>query len=439
MKYTLYQIRRQLWVNKKLYGVLALEFAVGVAIFVSCLSLMYTNIDLLEDHRKQMAEEPMIVYHAWLTGETETEPEMAVRYGDYLKLEEQFSDSMELYYAACYRGSGLYFLYEKVNEGNPIYFIFMNDAMFENTFSFKRENNIFYAGSRAYDFLTDTEDSQNYHRVCWGAKEDVNIDEYRTDMVNAVCFNFRMEDGKIQLDQNHGFLYTGIPEENTVQYIDRLSLTQYLDASQGLRMDIEDCVVGSVDMLEYLSEDYEPFDSILQIQYLENANDPGAAPELVNFLNQERGDSNFEFTLGNKILSMEKFSSETNQKIFYLMAMSIAIIGIVFVGTVGILLSMLHRRKKSMAVSYCCGSTPWRNFMELVGEVFSVFLFGGGLGLLLSAAIMPMIHAVQGRAEFYEVNIIYVILYSLIAAVLCCVIALAGVDNKTPANDLKAL
>ena len=109
------------------------------------------------------------------------------------------------------------------------------------------------------------------------------------------------------------------------------------------------------------------------------------------------------------------------------------------IGTVGILLVILNQRKKSMAVAYCCGATPWQSFLELYGEISSVFLAGGIFGLALSGGITPRLSAVESAADFYPVNIFFVILFCLAAALLCCGAALTGVDNKDPVKNLKEL
>ena len=144
-------------------------------------------------------------------------------------------------------------------------------------------------------------------------------------------------------------------------------------------------------------------------------------------------------SLKDKALSMEKYSSEMNARIFKYMIVSLAIVAIVLIGTVGILLVILNQRKKSMAVAYCCGATPWKSFLELYGEISSVFLAGGILGLALSGGITPRLSAVESAADFYPVNIVFVILFCLAAALLCCGAALAGVDNKDPVKNLKEL
>ena len=439
MRYMFYRLLKLMWGNKKIYGLIVLEMAVGVTIFVVCLNVMLTNRDILLEHQKVMAESPTVIYYNTSNKDFDSEPELAVRYQDYQYLEEQFGNSVDLYYTAYYDASIGLFLYGQVSELSNINFLFMNDTMFESIFSFERQPDRLYVGSRAADLLSKAADMDNYNLVCWGYGEEEDPDRFSQEKVNVVCRCFLVKDGKIQLSQGHTLGYEPIPNEETTPYIDRLSFTQYMDPEDGARLYIEDCIIGTVDMLPYISREYYPFDFILQAKYREDAQDPSVIPTLVNWLNRERGTAGYKFNLTDKALSMEKYSSEMNARIFKYMIVSLAIVAIVLIGTVGILLVILSQRKKSMAVAYCCGATPWKSFLELYGEISSVFLAGGILGLALSGGITPRLSAVESAADFYPVNIVFVILFCLAAALLCCGAALAGVDNKDPVKNLKEL
>lgn len=442
MKYMLYRIGKLSWSNKTVYAAIIVELAVGILILTSCLNLVFTNRDILQEHREFMAENPMVIYHSRMLNGLSSEPveaNMAVRYEDYQTLSERYGDSVQIYYGALYEGNSFLFLYEDTNEYNDVHFLFLDDAMFENLFQFEREEQKLYVGSRVYDFLEKASDPENYKLLCWGYTEAFDISQYSEEKVNAVCGNFRMKDGKIQLSEGHELSYEPIPDEENTPYIDRLSVTEFLNPENGARLFIEDCVIGSVDMIPYLSGDYKPFDSILQVKYLEDAQDPSIVPALVNWLNRERSADNYQFSLTDKSLSLEKDSRDMSVRIYQYIAISIVIMAIVLIGTVGVLLVLLNRRKKSMAVAYCCGATRGKSFAELYGEILWVFLLGGILDLAVSAVITPRLDAVQSSAKFYPVNIVFVLLFCLAAALLCCGVAMAGVDDKDPVKNLKEL
>ncbi len=49
MRYMFYRLLKLMWGNKKIYGLIVLEMAVGVTIFVVCLNIMLTNRDILHE------------------------------------------------------------------------------------------------------------------------------------------------------------------------------------------------------------------------------------------------------------------------------------------------------------------------------------------------------------------------------------------------------
>ena len=112
---------------------------------------------------------------------------------------------------------------------------------------------------------------------------------------------------------------------------------------------------------------------------------------------------------------------------------------IVFVSMIGILLVLLARRRKSIAVTYCCGATRWKSFWELAAEAALVFILGGALGLAGAFAAVPILRGELYRIDFYPVNIITILAAAIAAALVSCLIALAGIRLREPAKELKAL
>lgn len=439
MKYMTYRVRKMIWGSKGAYSIIMLELAIGITIFVSCLNLMLTNKDILNDLRKSMAQDQTTIYHVRFVGNEVLPDDLPVRYEHYLDMEEKYGDSVKIYYGAIY--SGNYFFFGN-NAGDDIYainFLFLNNAMFESLFDFQPQKDQLYIGSHVLDLMEKVSDQEAYNLVCWGNMEEYDTSVYSQEKTNAVCDSFRIKDGKFVLSQGHELSCEPIPDEENTPYIDRFSFEYYGNEKDAVRLYIEDCVIGTADMLPLLSEDYKPYDSLLQVQYLDQAEDPSIIPTIVNWLNRERSGDNYQFTLTDRALKLEKQARDMSITIYQYMAVSLAIMAVVLIGTVGILLVLLNQRKKSMAVAYCCGATPWKSFLELYGEISSVFLAGGIFGLALSGGITPRLSAVESAADFYPVNIFFVILFCLAAALLCCGAALTGVDNKDPVKNLKEL
>ena len=390
MKYMLYHVGHRLWFHKYAYGLLLLELAVSIGIFAAGLNLLFSNERILDSYRETLTKTKTVIYHNSTAHRSTVDGGLAdlpVRYEDYMALEEQFSDEAVIYYAANYTASAVLFLYGKINEMHPVEFIFMNDAMFEDMFSFKRADDRLYVGSRAADFLDKAGDPSQYALRCYGAGEDKGQQDLSTQKINAVCSNFRMEDGKIVLDGDHALEWEPIPDEEKTPYIVRSSIGGgYMQMSDHARWDIRDCIIGSTDMLAYLSDDYEPFDSVLQLCYREKDFDPAAAAQMANWLSSRRWEEGYKFSVSSKLYTMQQDADAMETATLRYLAVAAVIFVIGLAEGTGLVQRQLFLRREDLKTACCCGAEKGQCFGEIYMETVFVFLLGGILGLVGASA-----------------------------------------------------
>ena len=453
MKYTWYRICRLLWSHKNVYWLTILELAAGIGILVSGMNLLFTNQRILDSYREDMTMEKTVIYHNQAGGSMDPgayADTMAVRYEDYLELWEMYGDQVEIYYGAIYYASANLFQGED-EQSTLLAMVFMNDAMFEDMFSFKRQDDRLYAGSRAAAVLQKAGHPDDYPVYCIGREESLDPEVFQSHETKLVFYDFKIENNKIVLSKDHALSWEPIPNEEQTPYIDRLSICEMMDPADGARLEIQDCIIGSTDMLAYVSEDYDPFDSILQIRYLTKNFDPKIAPDMANWLGRERGEDHYQFSISSKMYTMEGMAQDMGGVVMRYMAVAAVILAICLAGTVGRVQKLIFCRSASLKIAYCCGATRWQSFMELFGEVALSFWqeafwdFWGSRGdpnasnhwrrgdrihfLQSISDINASAYNRATRAVFYPELIVPAIAFCLAAALICCAIGAAGVHD----------
>lgn len=420
MKYSLYRIRKLLWNNRKMYGFATVEMAIGILILVSCLNITFTNRDALRSYRQDMAKNNIPVqWTSNIVGEMgEQSPGLRVDYKEYLRLQKEYKDTLIFFYAGIIQDI-LFMGWESEEEIyiSNIYFLFMNDNMFEKTFEFKRENNEVYAGNIAYQDLLKMNQ----------ATEDEVV------QING----FEVKENKIWFSEKQGVNFKEIPEGETVGFIDRTSIKTEDAQKDGLRIDIQNCVICPVEMLAEFNSAEVGLDVILTLQHLSEEFSANTIPRLLNEL-VERNGGRYNFSIEDKYLTMEKRSQEQDNLVRMFFAVSVILLMIVMIGMIGTLLILFQKRKKEIAITIAFGATMRRNLLEVFGEVVIVFFSGGIVGLLL-ADIICGYNLNMIDITFYPVCILFVLLFCVFTALFCCMAVLVGVDIEKPVKVLKEL
>lgn len=445
MKYSFYRIFR-LWRSAaKMYGLVIVEMAVGTALLVTCLNMVFSNQDRLAQSKADMAQDRVTITwygtaedDPWTeikeTAETteegyvriyegqegwDYEEPFPIDYEDYNIVLDAFGQDLIFYFGAFQKYD--FWKDDSSENGVDLWYMFVNDELFADTFSFQREKDKIYVGAAAMDIYSEME---NEHRE-W-----------------ADAFKYPARDGKIWLSPDFGAQYVPVPDKGAPEYMDLMSYkSPYLpekDYVASFRIPLENAVILPIEMFPYrqLSSLLNPYNTLV-VSYRDADSVNNQVPELLSRLSQLRPGISFE--INDAYLEAEKSIADQQNMITMLTGASATVMIIVFVSMIGILLVLLARRRKSIAVTYCCGATRWKSFWELAAEAALVFILGGALGLAGAFAAVPLLRGELYRIDFYPVNIITILAAAIAAALVSCLIALAGIRLREPARELKAL
>lgn len=422
MRYSLYRVWKQLWNNKKSYWFIVFQMAIGIGIFVTCFNLSLTNRDTLEAYKAEMMDDIIPIH--WIgngMGEEDGLPAgLQVTYEDYLTIGDKYQEELNVFYSGILNSS-IFILGDTPEADITIVdmdYLFMNDALFENTFGFEREKDKIYAGSVAYETL---------NTINGAAPKQV-----------IVTSGFPVADNQILFSPSSASSYELLPETE-VTYIDRTSTSAELVTVEDIRMDIKNCIICPVEKMADFESAFMCFDAILKLQYKSTEFKATTIPAILNELTIKNQGS-YNFTVDDNFLYAEKRSAEQNNQVIMFIAVSVVIFIIVMVGMIGILLITLQKRKKEIAISYAFGSTRKRTVAELLTEVMTVYILGGGFGLLLSVMMAKLVTDDKVQITFYPVCILYVVAFCIIAAIICRIDGLLiNVKAEEPAVTLKEL
>ena len=447
MRYSFYRIGRMLKSAAGMYALVIVEMAVGTALLVACLNMFFSNQARLADSREQMAEEMITI--CW-SGEALDDPGVAIMetaetteegykriyegsdawdyeapfpigYEEYQTIVREFGDDLVFYYGAIQR---TYVGQPESFEGkySPIFYVFMNDELFEYTFSFQREADKVYMGEMALEFYEQMESAHPE----WAGEI-----KYPASM------------GKLWLSDDFGVEYTAIPKDKAPEAVEMLS---YINSPGLTPEEIEYSFVMPLDhvvllpetMLEHciLSSLMTPYNTLL-VSYRDADAVDDQVPELLTRLMELR--NGMSFKIEDAVLEAQKSIADQQNMVVMLTGASVTVLLIVLISTIGILLVLLARRRRFLALACCCGATMGRCYWELAAEVTAVFGLGALLGLVGGYAAVPILQAKLYDIQFYPVNIVIIAAFAVIAALLCCAIAIAGIRLRAPAIELKEL
>ncbi len=419
MRYLLYRVWKQMWNNRRIYWLIIFEMAVGIFVLVTCLNLTFTNREVLARYRQEMAEGMIPIQ--WEVGERDKEAEyenasrLVIDYDGYLQLEREYEKELNLYYTVVVLETCFFEGKQGELSTAEVWYLFMNDNMFEKCFGFARENDQAYAGRRAYKSLSKME----------------RAEEGTVKAAMRGSNEFMARHGKIWFSKGCGVEYKEIPAGEKTEYIDRTSgITEQIL--------VEDCVICPINFMDDFNAGEETDDVIFMVQNKNMEDQSSLLPELLNKISDMQ-DGRYIIYVSDEYLKMEKRAQEQDNLVRMFLAVSIVTLAIVTVSMIGILLIALQKRKKTAAVAFAFGATEVRNFLELFGEVFLLFLTGGGLGVLFSAVAASGFSGIATEIAFYPICVVYVLVFCLVTSAGCCLIALAGVKNREPIKVLKEL
>lgn len=457
MIYSLKRIIHNLKRHLTVYLLFIVQFAAGTLILCSALNVLFTAKKELKTQQKEMAAEHAIelVAQSYFDPETEwVEQEslkqgMPVSYDTYLKLVEKYKEDFTFQYAVeTHYIAGMVHNMEE-DSVNPIPEVnvwFVNDEVFEAYFGISMEQNKIYAGENAYKVLCELKQ--------WSNTPEQYQFMYAPDNVIWV------ENGEYTIAHKDTFELMAMPPSEKTQIepsIPNLHLYSAPLEDEYYRPDLVDCIFIPMsefpvyeefnDALDWNGElkDYrmQSFNTLQKAQYKSQDYKVETISEMLNFLAKEshmkeRG-AKVEFTLNQKQIEMQEFVEYLSDCLSDYLVMALSVLLVVMLGTTGLFLIFLYRRKKQMAVAIAYGATRGRLFLELFTEIFLITGIGAGLGLSALGLTADFFHSFYAGTTFQISCFVIIFLIAVGTSLFTALFAFAGVGEIAPAKILKEL
>lgn len=410
MNYSWKRVWWQLKYHWKVYLFIALEYAAGIAVLVTCMNIFYSSRDTLRELKQQMTDEAIPVTCSG--GQSFMgDGDFPVTYENYLQLSEKFSEDLRIAFAQYF--SSAYFVKRELIQLN---ILFMNENMFEDLFGYRQKEGIVYVGKRAY------EDIQTLTSVYKNGKFDENVTFIDNDLLSFAK-------GEISLQERAAYTME-LLQENP----ERTEISTGRMGEAGIP--IESCIVFPLDSVQYVREaPISSANSLLTIRYLDNDTGEEKLAALVSDLSLAR--EGYQFNVADQYLLTRGSMEDLNLKYETYLLVACAVLAIVINGVTGILLIYLYRRKKSMAISLAYGATFGRIAGELLLEIAIILLSGCILGLAGAFLYHSHIYLYYTEVYFYPECIGLTLGISFTGSLFSCFLALTGVKKEAPIQVLK--
>lgn len=418
------------------------EFAIGVAILGGTINIFLSLQRDLKAEQEKMAGKQIGVSvlrkgQADDTWSIPWEEQIPISYDTYLESETLYGEDLKISYTL--QGSFVDGVwdghYSKDTEVDFIYFDawFVNDAFFEDLFGIPMEPGKIYAGEKAYDNLIRYRDYHANPKYIYGKSSYPEM--------------LTIENGKFCLSKNHTYELTPAPPSEN-EYI-KINGAYFVESDYPL---ITDCVFIPLEEFpiyrEVLRQEFDPynhqegdvtpdFSSQLSVEYKSADVNANIVPELLDYLMNQNKD--YEFMIDQDLMALQRKADSIEQTIMQMIMVSSFILLIVVLGTTGLFLIFLYRRKKQMAISIAYGSTTARLFGEIFAEIFLITAVGAGLGLLALHFVMPYTVQLYSAVTFQPACILAAFLAALVNSVLTAVLSFTGIGKISPAKILKDL
>lgn len=457
MSYSLKRIIHNLKRHLIVYLLFVVLFAAGIMILSSALNVLLTAKKELKAQQAEMLEEKTVdlVANIQGTGEEPLEAEslkqvMEVSYDIYLKLKEKYKEDYTFQYGVETNYISA-FVFRKEDEAfmdanQHVNVWFVNDELFEAYFGVPMEQGKIYAGENAYEVLLQLNEME------------ANPDEYA---VNYLPTNVLWaENGEYKVARKDAFeLEKMPPSEKTRLWPSIPDWTLYNEPKEDeyYEPNLVDCIFIPMSEFPVYEEYYDSldwdgelkdwprgsFNTLQKAQYKTSKYEEDSILKMLNYLSEEthlkERNISVEFTLDAKQLEMQEFVEYLGNCMSNYLVMAISVLLVVMLGTSGLFLIFLYRRKKQMAVSIAYGSTRGRLFLELFTEIFTITGIGAGVGLWALRFTEEFFHTFYAEAVFQMDTAGIAFLIAFLTALFTSVLAFVGVGEIAPARVLKEL
>lgn len=460
MLYSLTRIFHNLKRHFPVYLLFSLQFAVGILILCSTLNVLITLQKDLKAKQEEMdsGNTIEIITDAYAQDGIPTVPTsmkqcMGVSYDVYLKLAEKYKEDFTFQYGvdmSCISAAVFNAEDESFQLIPTINVWFVNDELFQDYFGMPMKQDTMYAGENAYESLLQLKE--------WTSKPEQYSFMSMPDNVLWV------ENGEYTVAHKDIYQLSNMPsteKEDIKASLPAIWFMHNADAVEGVdyvTITLSDCVFlpisalptfeGLVDSLNWQDEEFKqsygtmgPYHNLLKVQYKNQNFKTETLSEMLSYLMREthmtEAGMTVEFTLDESLLEQLQLAENIKADISDYLIMAVSILLVVMLGTTGLFLIFLYRRKKQIAVAIAYGFTRCRLFGELFTEIFLITGFGTTLGLWALRFTTEFSKSFYAEAVFQNSCIVIAFIIAAVTALFTSTLAFAGVGEIAPAKILK--
>lgn len=394
MKYSIYRALQKLWIHKKIYAVIALELAIGMAVVLCGISAVYSAKSRQGQYKQQIGEQGVAV-ESFATGDF-ADAGSPVTVEDYEKIKEKqdgWGISYLLYMHTIY-------LTGESSDVRNVTFASMDADTFKRFFGFAPQEDTAYLGAQVADDLEREGLSFLEEWVsCGGSKARIGeLDVAKIARLDAA------------------------DESIFVEALTELKI--------GTMMVLPEKCMG---VLERNAED--PPNACLRILPGSDGAGTEALPGIVQMLRDKHPD--YAYRVSEQYLELQKSITDLTEDIRFFSWIAWFVLVITMVGIVGIWLIYMEKRRREFAVMLSLGGTHATIFREIFLEIFSLCILGGCIGLAAAAIITPHLSTSVFTAHFQGITVAAMLGIVLMITAISCTCMILGIRDVYPTKILK--
>lgn len=394
MKYLIYRAFQKLWINKKIYFVIALELAIGITVVLCGISSTYSAKSRLGLYKQQIGEQGVVIEYS-AVGEF-ANLELPVTVEDYEIIKEDYSELDISYLLYTY---SIYQTQESSNVKN-VTFVSMDANSFFSFFGFAPQDDVIYLGVQVAD------DFEN----------------------EGLCFF----ENWLSWDESH----VKIGDVDIADIVRLNSLSKSIFIELLVDLEVESMIILPEKCMNVLGLNVkEQFIPCLRIATVSNGDESDAMFEVVQTLQDIH--PTYSYRVSERYLELQKSITDLTQGIRLFAWIAWVVLIITMVGIVGILLIYMEKRKREFAIILALGGTHRTIFKEIFLEVFFLCFISGLIGVIATIITIPYLSTSVFTAHFHWISVVVMLGIVLMITIMSCTCMILGIRGVYPMKILK--
>lgn len=394
MKYLIYRAFQKLWINKKIYVVIALELAIGITVVLCGISSAYSAKSRLELYKQQIGEQGVAIEYSKNGDFADTGLPVTVE--DYEIIKEAHSGldiSYLLYTHSIY-------LTGKSSDVKNVTFVSMDAESFFSCFGFAPQDDVLYLGRQVADDVEKEGLSFFEEWISWDAS-------------NVTMGDFNFAD---TLPVN--------------------PLNKSIIIARSVDLNVETMIILPEKCMNVLESNVqEHLIPCLRITSVSDGGETDDLIEVVQTLQEKHLD--YSYRISEQYLELQKSITDLTQEIRIFSWIAWFVLIITMVGIVGILLIYMEKRKRELAIILSLGGTQATIFKEIFFEVFSLCFMSGCIGLVATVITIPYLSTSVFTAYFHWLSVAAMLGIVLMITIISCTCMILGIRDVYPTKILK--